>query len=294
MGWQRGDAGVGIGVPDLDCAVPRGREERVFGDEVPVHGEDFARVLLPGGNGVRGHVDVEELDGAVAAGGEELVLMRFGPSAVEERVLGVEPWAWLACERRPCTRTWLGTKDVYKEGIHNTPFLSNDAVSGKAENVQPSVSHQPKVCGRCDGDARVEERAVLHRVAVEPLGPELEHGGGVSRRSEGKLDTRETMARRECAEYGAPLRVEKRSRGRAAAWFADDDGVGNGRGASVAGYGGAESGAAWLCSRDRALRFIFGCVSAFAKATGRYLCHDMLLHHECTALRFERPTWMPL
>lgn len=77
MRGQRRDAGVCIWVPDFDCAVPRGREEGVFCDEVPVDGEDFARVLLPRGDGVRGHVDVEQLDGAVAAGGQELVLVRF-------------------------------------------------------------------------------------------------------------------------------------------------------------------------------------------------------------------------
>ena len=31
-------------------------------------GKDFAAVLLPGGDGVRGHVDVEEFDRAVATG----------------------------------------------------------------------------------------------------------------------------------------------------------------------------------------------------------------------------------
>lgn len=69
MRGQRRDTGVCIGVPDFDCAVPRRREKCVFGDEVPVDGKDFSRVLLPRGDGVRGHVDVEEFDGAVAAGG---------------------------------------------------------------------------------------------------------------------------------------------------------------------------------------------------------------------------------
>ena len=69
MRGQRRDASVCIGVPDFDCAVPRRREEGVFCDEVPVDSEDFAGVLLPRGDGVRGHVDVKEFDGAVAAGG---------------------------------------------------------------------------------------------------------------------------------------------------------------------------------------------------------------------------------
>lgn len=91
MRGQRRDAGICIWIPDLDCAVPRRRQKRVFGNEVPVDGKDFARVLLPRGNGVRGHVDVEELDGAVAAGRQQLVLVRFRPRAVEEGVLRVEP-----------------------------------------------------------------------------------------------------------------------------------------------------------------------------------------------------------
>ena len=49
-----------------------------------MYGEDFARVLLPGCDGEVGHVYVEEFYRAVAAGGEELVLVRFGPGAVEE------------------------------------------------------------------------------------------------------------------------------------------------------------------------------------------------------------------
>lgn len=84
MRRQRGYTRIRIRVPDLDCAVPGRRQESVFCDEVPVYGEDFARVLLPGCDGEVGHVYVEEFYGAVAAGGEELVLVRFGPGAVEE------------------------------------------------------------------------------------------------------------------------------------------------------------------------------------------------------------------
>ena len=42
---ERGRVG---GVPDLDRPIPGAGEEGVFRDEVPVHREDFARVLLPG------------------------------------------------------------------------------------------------------------------------------------------------------------------------------------------------------------------------------------------------------
>ena len=45
---QRCERGRAGGVPDLDRPVPGAGEEDVFRDEIPVHREDFARVLLPG------------------------------------------------------------------------------------------------------------------------------------------------------------------------------------------------------------------------------------------------------
>jgi hypothetical protein len=56
-----------------------------------VHREDFARVLLPRLDWELREGDVEQLDGAIAAGYQDLVLVRFGPRRVKERVLGVEP-----------------------------------------------------------------------------------------------------------------------------------------------------------------------------------------------------------
>lgn len=56
-----------------------------------MHAEDFACVLGPGLNWKLRDVDVEELDRAVAACGEDLRFVRFGPGAVEKGVLGVEP-----------------------------------------------------------------------------------------------------------------------------------------------------------------------------------------------------------
>lgn len=54
-------------------------------------GEDLARVFLPRLHGELVEGDVEELDGAVAAGGEELVFVCLAPRGVEEGVLRVEP-----------------------------------------------------------------------------------------------------------------------------------------------------------------------------------------------------------
>ena len=61
-----------------------------------MHGEDFSHVLFPGLHGEFVKADVEELDGAIAGGDEDLVLMRFGPGEVEEGVLRVEPWPFVS------------------------------------------------------------------------------------------------------------------------------------------------------------------------------------------------------
>ena len=55
-----------------------------------MNGEDFTFVLLPGLDGEVVEVRVEEFDGAVASGGDELVFVDFGPGEVVERVLGVK------------------------------------------------------------------------------------------------------------------------------------------------------------------------------------------------------------
>lgn len=61
---------------------------------------------------------------------------------------------------------------------NHIPLFSDDAVGRQPENVEAPVAHEAKVGRGCDRDARIEEGAVLDRVAVEALGPELEHGGG--------------------------------------------------------------------------------------------------------------------
>lgn len=56
-----------------------------------MHREDFSHVLFPGLNGEFVEADVEELDGAIAGGYEDLVLVGFGPGEVKEGVLRVKP-----------------------------------------------------------------------------------------------------------------------------------------------------------------------------------------------------------
>lgn len=52
--------------------------------------ENLSRMLLPACYGKLGQVDIKKLYAAIAARGEELVLVGFGPCSVEEAVLGFE------------------------------------------------------------------------------------------------------------------------------------------------------------------------------------------------------------
>ncbi|KAJ8104849.1 hypothetical protein OPT61_g10533 [Boeremia exigua] len=144
VGGQRGDAGVVVGVPDLDGAVPRRGEECIFGHEVPVHAEHLARVLGPRLDRELRYVDVEELDRAVAACCEDLRFVRFRPCRVKERVLCVEP--------ARCYQVWWGER-----------------------RRRPAVSHESEVGGAGYGYARIEERRVLDAVAIETLCAKLQH-----------------------------------------------------------------------------------------------------------------------
>lgn len=56
-----------------------------------MHGEDFPVVLFPRLDREFVEADVEELDGAVAGGDDDLVFVDLGPGEVEEGVLGVKP-----------------------------------------------------------------------------------------------------------------------------------------------------------------------------------------------------------
>jgi hypothetical protein len=91
MCWE-GDKGVwSVGRPDADGAVPARGAEGVFCDKVPRDAEDFAIVFLPVLDGKVVERAIEELDAAVAGGGEDLVLVNFGPGEIVERVLSCEP-----------------------------------------------------------------------------------------------------------------------------------------------------------------------------------------------------------
>ena len=132
--------------PNLDRPIPATRQELVLGDEVPLHGKDLASVLLPGRDGEAVHADVEELDAAVAARGQELVLVRLAPRRVEEAVLRFEILFYL------------------------------DPGGGQVEDEEAPVADEAEVCACRDAEAVVEEGGVFYGVGVEALGAEFEHG----------------------------------------------------------------------------------------------------------------------
>lgn len=66
----------------LDCSVPRAGDECVLCRLVPEHRESLPLVLVIVHDRVRVDAHVEELDGAIAARHEELVLVDLGPCQV--------------------------------------------------------------------------------------------------------------------------------------------------------------------------------------------------------------------
>jgi hypothetical protein len=136
---ERGQAGTRVRVPDLDGPIPTARQKRVFSYEVPVHREDLPCMLLPGLYGEFGQVDVEELNGTITAGGEKLVLMRFRPSDVKERVLGVEPG------ERTLSGYIQTNRACDNGGRKRAPFLGHDTIRRQTQYVHPSITNKAKV-----------------------------------------------------------------------------------------------------------------------------------------------------
>lgn len=145
---QSQETGLGLGIPDLDGAVPRGGQKGGLVAQIPMHGKDFAGVLAPLGNGEAGaDANIKELDAAIAAGRKQLVLVRLAPARVEEAVLGLKV------------------------------FFADDARVGQAQDEEATIAHEAEVCAAGDAEAGVEEGRVFDCIAVEACGAELEHCG---------------------------------------------------------------------------------------------------------------------
>ena len=74
---------------DFDRPIPARRQKAGFGEEVELDAKHFLAVLEPFVDGRAGDGGVEELDGPVAAAGEEVVGVHFRPADVVEDVFGV-------------------------------------------------------------------------------------------------------------------------------------------------------------------------------------------------------------
>lgn len=94
-------------------------------------------------DGEIGHGEVEELDGAVAGGDDELVLVDLGPGEVVESVVGVEG------------------------------LFDDDALGAEAQAEEAAVADETIVGRRRDGEARVVVGRVLYGVGVEARRAEL-------------------------------------------------------------------------------------------------------------------------
>lgn len=80
----------GRGAYDFDCAVPGAGNKCVFSDGVPADGKGLALVFVKVHDGKVVDAEVKELEGAIAACDNELILVDFGPGEVVERVICVE------------------------------------------------------------------------------------------------------------------------------------------------------------------------------------------------------------
>ncbi len=92
VGGEGEHAAFAFGVPDLDRAVPRRGGEGRLGSQVPGAGEGFTGVFgecryREGGFAV----GVEEAEGSITAGGEEMGGVGFGVADIVECVLGWVP-----------------------------------------------------------------------------------------------------------------------------------------------------------------------------------------------------------
>lgn len=177
-GRRGGEAEKKGGAHNLDGSVPGGRTESGLVDEVPVHRKHLARVLLPRGDRQVGEGGVKQLDGAVARGHGELILVQLREGDVVERVLRVKPALPLsAC---PCVSRPPEPK--------NPPFLSHDPGRGQRQDVQSAITDEPEIRRGGAGYAGVVEGRVFDGVAVVAFGAVVEHlRDGCRRRVRGGL-----------------------------------------------------------------------------------------------------------
>jgi hypothetical protein len=78
------------GTDELDCAIPGAGYEGVFGHRTPAHRKGFPLVLVKVHNRELVDTEIEQLQRAVAAGSQELVLIDLRPGEIVKRIISVE------------------------------------------------------------------------------------------------------------------------------------------------------------------------------------------------------------
>lgn len=109
--------------------------------------------------------EVEQLDRAIAAGYDQLVLVDLRPCQVVQSVVGVETSGRsVSAHGRLLVVTWICIR-----------FLDLDALRRQAQRKEAAIAHDAEVGGACDGDPRVVVGRVLDSIRVEALSAELKH-----------------------------------------------------------------------------------------------------------------------
>ncbi len=122
----------------LDRSVPRARNKGVFCDGTPADRVHFPLVLVEVHDRELVDGQVEQLDGPIATGHEELVLVDLRPGEIILGVVSVEAAGTLLAGKK----TWLA------RGGSNLPLPQLDAGSRQFQDVRPAIAHDAIVC-RC-------------------------------------------------------------------------------------------------------------------------------------------------
>lgn len=128
--------------------------------------------------------EVEQLDGAITAGGKQLVLVDLGPCQVVQCVVCVEPEeASSAIETRTLKNkhTEWGKTNALCQGTSsgNSRLLYLDSSSRQTECKQTAVAHDAEVGGRGNSHPIVIVWRVLDGIWIEAPCAELKHSSHV-------------------------------------------------------------------------------------------------------------------
>jgi len=117
--------------------------------------------------------EVKQLDGPIAAGYEELVLVDLGPGQVVLGIVGIISKRHGGGGGRVSVS---GTRHGGAGPLLRLLYLDAGSCEGQGEDL--AVAHDAVVGRRGDGDPRIKVWRVLDGIGVEPRRAELEHPSG--------------------------------------------------------------------------------------------------------------------